>query len=110
VPASAVAASPGPPYFYVAVGSLSLRAGPSTGSRILSTLNLNDRVEMLGMNAGGWAQVRDLRTSIIGWVAARYLESFPVSHPKPVPRKRTPKKGAPAEEEEAPAPVKPRAM
>jgi uncharacterized protein YgiM (DUF1202 family) len=60
------------------VSSLALRAGPSTGNRILTTLNLNDRVEMLGANAAGWSQVRDLRTNIIGWVASRYLESFPV--------------------------------
>ena len=104
-----MAPSPGPPYFYVAVSSLALRAGPSTGNRVLATLNLNDRVEMLGTNAAGWAQVRDLRTSIIGWVASRYLESFPVSHPRSVPKKRTPKKGTP-HEEEPPAPAKPKAM
>jgi len=111
IPASATAPSPGPPYYYVAVNSLALRAGPSTGNRILTTLNLNDRVEMLGMSAGGWAQVRDLRTSIIGWVAARYLESFPVSHPRSVPKKRAPsKKTAPEEEAPAPTPAKPKAM
>ena len=114
VPASAVAASPGPPYFYVAVSSLALRAGPSTGNRILTTLNLNNRVEMLGANTAGWSQVRDLRTSIIGWVASRYLESFPVSYPRAVPKKRAPatkEKGAPAEEETpAPAPAKPKVM
>jgi uncharacterized protein YgiM (DUF1202 family) len=82
IPASAAAPSPGPPYFYVAVNGLALRAGPSTGNRILTTLRLNDRVEMLGMSSGGWAQVRDLRTNIIGWVAGRYLESFQVSHPR----------------------------
>jgi len=43
-------------------------------------------------------------------VAARYLESFPVTYPKEVPKKkRAPaKKGAPAEEE-APKPS-PKAM
>ncbi len=95
------------------MNSLALRAGPSTGNRILTTLNLNDRVEMLGTNAAGWAQVRDLRTSIIGWVASRYLESFPVSYPKSVPKKRAPKKekSAPAGPEETPpAPAKPRVM
>jgi uncharacterized protein YgiM (DUF1202 family) len=121
VPAAAMAPTPGPPYFYVAVDNLALRAGPSTGNRILSTLSLNQRVEMLGMNAGGWSQVRDLRTGTIGWAAPRYLESFPVSSPMPVPRKRpAAKKGkeAPAEEEQAPAaapapapaPAKPKVM
>jgi uncharacterized protein YgiM (DUF1202 family) len=111
IPASAVAPSPGPPYFYVAVNSLALRAGPSTGNRILTTLNLNDRVEMLGANAAGWSQVRDLRTNIIGWVASRYLESFPVSYPRAVPKKRAPaSKTAPQEETPAPTPAKPKAM
>ena len=110
VPASAVSMRPGPPYFYVNVSSLALRAGPSTGNRILTTLGLNNQVEMLGSGVGGWVQVRDLRTGTIGWVAARYLESFPVAYPKAVPqKKRAPaKKGAPAEEE-APKPS-PKAM
>lgn len=106
VPATAVSTRPGPPYYYVDVSSLALRAGPGTGSRMLTTLGLNDQVEMLGSGAGGWVQVRDLRTNIIGWVAGRYLESFPVSYPK-APKPRAPAtKGAP-EPEEAPAPKVP---
>ncbi len=107
VPAAAMASSPGPPYFYVAVNGLALRAGPSTGNPILTTMSLNSRVEMLGVNAGGWSQVRDLRTNTIGWAASHYLESFPVSSPKPVPRKRPPakKEGEPAAAEQAPAPA-----
>ena len=105
VPAVSLSSRPGPPFLYVNVSSLALRAGPSTGNRVLTTLHLNDQVEMLGMGPGGWAQVREVRTNIIGWAAARYLESFPVAYPKAVPRKRTPaKKGAPAEKEEAPSP------
>ena len=38
------------------------------------------------------------------------LESFPVSHPRSVPKKRTPSKGAPEEEAPAPGPAKPKAM
>jgi uncharacterized protein YgiM (DUF1202 family) len=98
IPASATSPSPGPPYFYVAIQGLNLRAGPSTGSKVLTSLSLNDQVEMLGANAAGWSQVRHLRTNIIGWVASRYLETFPVSHPKAAPRK--PK--APAKEKEVP--------
>jgi uncharacterized protein YgiM (DUF1202 family) len=110
IPAVAVSPSPGPPYYYVNVTSLALRAGPSTSSRMITTLGFNSQVEMLGMSPGGWAQVRDVRTGIIGWVAARYLESFPVSYPKAVPKKRpATKKAAPAEPEEAPKP-KPKAM
>lgn len=104
VPASAVSLTPGPPYFYVAISALNLRAGPSTGSRILTSLSLNDKLEMYDMSPSGWAKVRDLRTGIIGWVASRYLETFPVRYPKPAPRKRR----APAKEKE-PEPEKPAA-
>lgn len=110
VPVAAVSPRPGPPYFYVNVSSLALRAGPSTGNRTLVTLNFNDQVEMLGMSPAGWANVRDLRTNIIGWAAARYLESYPVSYPKAVSKK----KKAPAKQdapEPEPAPKKaPKAM
>ena len=104
IPASATSASPGPPYFYVAIQGLNLRAGPSTGSRVLTSLSLNDRVEVLGANAAGWSQVRDLRTNIIGWVASRYLETFPVRYPKAAPKKRSaPSKEKAPEPEEKPA-------
>jgi uncharacterized protein YgiM (DUF1202 family) len=109
VPATAMSASPGPPYYYVAVSSLALRSGPSTSNRILTTLSLNSQVEMLGANAAGWDQVRETRTGLIGWVAGRYLESFPVSYPRSVHKRRTPKKSAP-EQEQTPAPAKPKAM
>jgi uncharacterized protein YgiM (DUF1202 family) len=101
VPASSVSMRPGPPYFYVNVSSLALRAGPSTGNRVLTTLGLNNQVEMLGSGVGGWVQVRDVRSGTIGWVAARYLESFPVTYSRSAPKKkRAPsKKGEPAEEE-----------
>ncbi len=110
VPASALSPQPGPPFYYVNVSSLALRAGPSTGSKILTTLSFNQQVEWLGMGPGGWVQVRDTRTGIIGWAAARYLESFPVRYPRAVPRKRPAKKAAPAEQEEAPAKPAPKAM
>ena len=72
-------------------------------------MSLNDQVEMLGTGPGGWAQVGVVRTGIIGWVASRYLESFPVRHPRTVLRKgRGP--AEPREKEEAPKPAVPKAM
>lgn len=110
IPAHAVSPRPGPPFYYVNVSSLALRVGPSTGHRTLATLHLNDQVEMLGMAPTGWAEVRDLRSGAIGWVAARYLETFPVAYPKAAPKKpRTPGR-APAEEPERPAAPAPKAM
>lgn len=78
IPAIAVSSRPGPPYYYVNVSSLTLRTGPSTGHKMITALSLNTQVEMLGSGVGGWVQVRDVRTGTIGWVASRYLESYPV--------------------------------
>jgi len=110
MPAAALSIRPGPPYYYVNVSSLALRSGPSTSNKILTTLGLNNQVEVLGSGVGGWLQVRDTRTNIIGWAYGRYLESFPVSSPRSVPQRRSPsRKGTP--ESEAPkAPSQPKVM
>ncbi|MGO9176964.1 MAG: SH3 domain-containing protein [Desulfobaccales bacterium] len=99
-PEAVMAPAPGPPNFFVSVDGLALRAGPGTGNPILTTLGFNQQVEMLSSNGSGWYQVRDLSTGTVGWAAARYLQSFPMSSPTPVPRKRPP-----AEGEQAPAPA-----
>lgn len=96
VPAAALSIQPGPPYYYVNVSSLALRSGPGTSHKILTTLGLNTRVEVLGSGVSGWLEVRDTRTNIIGWVYGRYLESVPVSSPRSVPRRRrSSRKGTP---------------
>jgi uncharacterized protein YgiM (DUF1202 family) len=74
IPAAATGIRPGPPLYYVRVSSLAMREGPSTSFRVMTTLNLNEQVEMLDMTPAGWAKVRELRRGLIGWVAARYLE------------------------------------
>jgi uncharacterized protein YgiM (DUF1202 family) len=109
IPASAVSLSPGPPIYYVAINGLNLRAGPSTGSKVLISLSLNDREEMLDQSPTGWSKVRDLRTGVIGWVSSHYLETFPVSHSKAAPKKRkmTPKESEPEPREK---PGTPKAM
>ena len=110
VPAAALSIRPGPPYYYVNVNSLALRSGPSTGNRVLTTLNLNQQVEVLGSGVGGWLQVRDTRTNTIGWVYGRYLEAFRVSSPRPVPKRRSPSKKAVPEPEAPKTPPTPKAM
>jgi len=87
----------GPSTYYVNKNNITLYHEPTPNSRALLTLNFNDSVEMLGVSASGWAQVRDLRTSIVGWVAPRNLSSSPLKSPKSQ-RRRAPKKAPPKEE------------
>ncbi|MEW6386493.1 MAG: SH3 domain-containing protein [Thermodesulfobacteriota bacterium] len=111
IPVLAVSERPGPPFYYVNVSSLALRAGPSTANRIIATLGFNEQVEILGMGPSGWAKVRDVPRGIIGWVAGRYLEAFPVPAPRRAPvKKKAPAKKAAPEKEEAPKPEAPKAM
>ncbi len=99
-----------PPY-YVNINSIELREHPRPEAKVLTTLHFNDPVEMLGVGTSGWAQVRDLRSSMVGWVPPRYLSSNPPGSPKSSPRRRAPRK-APPKEEPAPkeAPAAPSAM
>ncbi len=110
IPAAALSTRPGPPYYYVNVSSLALRSGPGTSNRILTTLSLNQQVEVLGSGSGGWMQVRDMRTNTIGWAYGRYLESFPVSSPRPAPSHRAPTKKSAPHEEAPKTPSQPKAM
>jgi uncharacterized protein YgiM (DUF1202 family) len=92
--------------YYVNKSSVTLHDEPNPNTRVLLNLHFNDPVEMLGVSASGWAQVRDLRTSIVGWVAPRYLSSSPLKYPKS-PKRRGPSKKAPPKEE---PPEPPKAM
>lgn len=92
--------------YYVNRSSITLHDEPTPNSNVLRTLRFNDPVEMLGVSASGWAQVRDLSTSTVGWVPPRYLSSSSMKYPKSTPRRRAPKKEPPKEE----APEPPKAM
>jgi len=100
-----------PPY-HVNRSSIALRDKPTPNSNVITTLHFNDQVEMLGVGTSGWAQVRDLRSSLVGYVDPRYLSSSPVRSPKSSSRRRAPARKAPTKEEKAPqeAPALPSAM
>jgi uncharacterized protein YgiM (DUF1202 family) len=98
----------GLPTYYVNTNSLPLRVHPRSEAQILTTLHFNDPVEMLGVGKSGWAQVRDLKTSQVGWAPPRYLSETSLSSPPSSPRRRAPARKAPPKEE--PAPAKPKAM
>jgi uncharacterized protein YgiM (DUF1202 family) len=90
------------PHYYVNTNSLTLQEHPRPDSRVLTTLHLNDPVEMLGTRSG-YAQVRDLRSSLVGWVLPRYLSSESPSSPKSSRRHRAPLKAAPEETTKPPS-------
>jgi uncharacterized protein YgiM (DUF1202 family) len=92
--------------YYVNKSSVTIYDEPNPNSRALLSLHFNEPVEMLGVGASGWAQVRDLKTSVVGWVPPRYLSSAPVKYPKSPRRHRAPRKAPPKEE----PPEPPKAM
>jgi hypothetical protein len=96
------------PTYYVNSSSLPLREHPRPEARVLTTLTFNAPVEMLGVGTSGWAQVRDLKTSVVGWAPPRNLSRTSLSSPSSSPRRRAPARKAPPKEE--PAPVKPSGM
>jgi uncharacterized protein YgiM (DUF1202 family) len=96
------------PIYYVNTDSLPLRVHPRPEANVLTMLNFNDRVEMLGVGTSGWAQVRDLKTSQVGWAPPRYLSETSQGAPSSSKRRRAPARKAPPKEE--PAPVKPSGM
>ncbi len=99
------------PLSYVNTSSLPLLEHPDPDAKVLAMLHLNDQVEMLGTSAG-YAQVRDLQSSKVGWVLPRYLSSVSSSTPKSSRRRRAPARKAPPKEEKAPTetPTPPSAM
>ena len=74
------------PYYYVAVGKLSLRAIPSDRGQVIRTLRFNDQVQKIG-ETKGWFQVRQPSTGALGWVISRDLETFLMIAPRGAPSK-----------------------
>ena len=75
------------PYYYVALGRLSLRAKPSNRSEIVRALKFNDQVQKLE-ETDGWFKVRHPSSGALGWVISRDLETLPSIVPRGVPAKK----------------------
>ena len=88
---------PPPPLYFVNVSSLALREGPTTSAPMITTLNFNDEVELMG-TSDGWGRIRDIRRGFVGWASLRYLQPAPASRPVYVPPKRKATPAAPKEE------------
>lgn len=55
---------------------VNMRAGPSTNDAVLDTLVRGTQIEVLDVNADGWARLRVLDTDQIGWMAERFLATL----------------------------------
>ena len=53
-----------------------MRAGPSTNDAVLDKLVRGTQIEVLDVNADGWARLRVLDTDQIGWMAERFLAAL----------------------------------
>ena len=94
---------PSSPTYFVNVSSLALREGPTTAAPQIYTLQFNDEVALLE-TSGSWGRVGIVGRNIMGWASMRYLQPYPASGPRSVPRRSTP---APKEQPPAPAPSGP---
>jgi uncharacterized protein YgiM (DUF1202 family) len=98
----AAAGKPEGPYYYVAVRTLKLRQQPALEAEVVKTLRLNDQLQNLEVNPGGWVKVRQPASGAAGWVMGRYLETLPVRW---APRMKKPAAPKPEKErEELPEP------
>jgi uncharacterized protein YgiM (DUF1202 family) len=93
------------PHYYVNTNSLALHAQPSPDAAVIAYLHFNEPVEMLGVTSG-FAQVRELKTSKVGFVWPRYLSTSPLSYPRSGRRHQAPRQAPPKEK----APEPPSAM
>lgn len=57
----------------VAGDRVNLRQGPSTNDAVLDTIPYGVAVEVIDLNAAGWAQIRLTDSGQVGWMAARLL-------------------------------------
>ena len=90
-----------PPHYYANQSTVALRAHPSPSANVLAYLHFNEPVEMLGVTSG-YAQVRELKSSQVGWVWPRYLSSKPLRAPARTRHRRAPRREAPKEKSPEP--------
>lgn len=52
---------------------VNMRMGPGTGFDVITTLDGGTELEVLDVNADGWANVSVMGTGVMGWMAERLL-------------------------------------
>lgn len=58
----------------VAASAVNFREGPSTNTRVLTSLRSGDEVEFLAEAPDNWARLRVVSTGLEGYMAAQFLE------------------------------------
>jgi uncharacterized protein YgiM (DUF1202 family) len=96
-------------YLYAAAATTNLHSLPLFSSKIVKTLPLNEKVEVLVQHGKDWYKVRHLLSGAEGWAAARDLKDSPVAAEPPKKKKRFRKKPAPPKPQPE-APLEPEAM
>lgn len=70
---SASAGQPDRPIVEVTGSRVNLRAGPSTGNRVLGALSEGQQAELISALDNGWSHIRAIDSGVEGYMAARFL-------------------------------------
>jgi len=97
-------------YLYAAATTIDLHSLPLFSSKVVKSLPLNEKVEVLVQHGKDWFKVRHLLSGAEGWAAARDLKDAPVIAEPPKPKRKFRKKPAPPKPQPAEAPLEPEAM
>lgn len=60
--------------YRVSGSRVNMRSGPSTSNAVVDSLPGGTLTEMIGDEANGWVQIRDIASGQTGYMAARFLE------------------------------------
>ena len=62
-------------YVYVTAKRVNLRAGPSTRTAILGRFKRGTKAEVISQSDNGWAEIRDVKTGLQGFMSSRFLST-----------------------------------
>jgi uncharacterized protein YgiM (DUF1202 family) len=82
-------------FYFAAAATINLYSLPLFSSKVVKSLPLNEKVEVLVHHGKDWFKVRHLNSGAEGWAAAKDLKSAPVEMEPPKPKKKFRKKPAP---------------
>jgi uncharacterized protein YgiM (DUF1202 family) len=96
-------------YLYAAAATTNLHSLPLFSSKVVKTVPLNEKLEVLVQHGKDWFKVRHQASGAEGWAAARELKNSPVATKTLKPKRRFHRKPVPKTKPEEP-PLEPEAM